>query len=719
MEVKDQVQYIQHKYISFLFLTTRNVLKMTDSCSKEHDSERNGYVSTSDDDSISLLCDVNAWQSRGAAEDMEISDLDSQFGNKEQKKKVEPEINRFKPPEPGISSCMQSTAGPADSTSPSAAKVSKSVRITNKTNVNKRDGKGETLLHKACKKVDLARVKMLIQAGVSINMEDNAGWTALHEACVVGDEAVVEELLKAGANVNARSSDGVTPLHDAVSAGHYQVVKLLLQCGSNASDRTVGGLSAVDMAEEENIKELLSVKESTVTHEQPCGAPAQCRQPGDTSSEAHCHKQLSLQSSSSPSRSDTANVRPRESDDRDGAREPGDIQLGKKDTTTDNLTHSDSLTVALEEVRRKQAQISTWPLTGPEDAGRYHAAVTEIQNVLIEVLNKQQLKKNNLDQKYRNVSESLRQSVLKSQLENLASCQKNLVEVFQKQMNLVEVYVTMKAKLSTQPSNHQCNILVTQQPDLLCTPAPKAREEHSCNQNTPRKENQRQVTQTRPLKSTSSNHAKDLRVPGPPAPLLTEALKTCQSSTQQPHISIQMKGNNALIERRAQDNGPHLSQLIQRGVVPSGSDLKLLLKGHWHFARVLGDGSIKDRKRKCHLAPERWLESILGNNIPVSSMYAWDKVTFRDKPLSYYLLNMEAEGHKPQTCPEDDPQHCSTASSQEELTTEAASLRRLMEIKIIHLVADEELLPNALMDCYWEKLLKSDEDSEDWGAGFL
>lgn len=80
--------------------------------------ERNGNVSTLDDNSLSL-CDLDACQSRGAAKDMEISDLDSQVGNTEQKKKMELEINRLKPPEPRIFSCIQSAAGRANSTSQS------------------------------------------------------------------------------------------------------------------------------------------------------------------------------------------------------------------------------------------------------------------------------------------------------------------------------------------------------------------------------------------------------------------------------------------------------------------------------------------------------------------------------------------------------------------------------------------------------------------------
>lgn len=45
------------------------------------------------------------------------------------------------------------------------------------------------------------------------------------------------------------------------------------------------------------------------------------------------------------------------------------------------------------------------------------------------------------------------------------------------------------------------------------------------------------------------------------------------------------------------------------------------------------------------------------------------QVTFRDKPLSYYLLNTEAAGNRPRTCLEDDVQRCRARSCQEELLT--------------------------------------------------
>lgn len=77
-------------------------------------------------------------------------------------------------------------------------------------------------------------------------------------------------------------------------------MKLLLQYGSNATDRNVSGLSALDMAEEENIKELLlTFQASSVMHEQPCEAPAQYSQAGEHLSHSILDLSLFLFSQSS------------------------------------------------------------------------------------------------------------------------------------------------------------------------------------------------------------------------------------------------------------------------------------------------------------------------------------------------------------------------------------------------------------------------------------
>ncbi|KAJ4942194.1 hypothetical protein JOQ06_012060 [Pogonophryne albipinna] len=643
---EEEVQRILNTFNNILFLSTRDIVEMFDGCNQE--IEMNGDGSP-DDDSQSLLRDLKVFKSIGAAEDMEVTNADAQFGSKEQGKKVEREINGPKPPVPGTSSCAQTAAG---SESCHSAKISKKVRGLNEKQLYKKDSMGETILHKACKRRDLALVRALIEAGINVNTKDNAGWTALHEAAVVGDKAVAEELLKAGADVNARSHDGVNPLHDAVCGGHYQVVTLLLQHGSNSSDRQLGGLSAMDMATEEKMQELLSLGVSSVIREQPCQGPAQYRQPGEMSSEAPCHNSISASCSKALS------VRPGDLGDGDGVREPGDIQPKKKDTATDNLSHTVTTRVFLEETGRKQTDVSSWPLIDLEDAGRYHAALIQFQDGLNEVLNQQQLEKDNLEQKLRRCPIPLRHRLLKSRIVSLSLCQRMLVELLQKQMLMEEVYLTAKARLS----NDQSSAGETQQLNHFSTPDPEAGEAHSSNHNGQRQESHRPVTQPTLFGSAPLNNA----------------------------------GNPT------QPDGPQLSDLIQRGVIPSGSAIELVLKGHWHLALLLDDGSIKDSKGKLHLTPERWLEFIRSNNIPVSSTHAWDQVTFRGKPLSYYVFNMEAEGH------------CSGCSTMQRCFFRGEDLRKmLMNIKIVHLVGDEEWLPSAQSNFYWRKLLAKDHD--DWG----
>lgn len=47
------------------------------------------------------------------------------------------------------------------------------------------------------------------------------------------------------------------------------------------------------------------------------------------------------------------------------------------------------------------------------------------------------------------------------------------------------------------------------------------------------------------------------------------------------------------------------------------------------------------------------------------------------------------------------------------VSAEPTTLDRIMNVKIIHLVDDEELMPIAMLDYYWEKL-----ECEDWENTF-
>uniref|UniRef100_A0A8D2MWH0 SMC5-SMC6 complex localization factor 1 n=1 Tax=Zonotrichia albicollis TaxID=44394 RepID=A0A8D2MWH0_ZONAL len=99
--------------------------------------------------------------------------------------------------------------------------------------VHKRNIKGETALHKACRNNKVERlIQLLSLPGIDINVKDYAGWTPLHEACNHGSTVCVREILERCPEVDLLSQvDGVTPLHDALSNGHIDIGKLLLQHG--------------------------------------------------------------------------------------------------------------------------------------------------------------------------------------------------------------------------------------------------------------------------------------------------------------------------------------------------------------------------------------------------------------------------------------------------------------------------------------------------------
>lgn len=135
----------------------------------------------------------------------------------------------------------------------------------------------------------------------------------------------------------------------------------------------------------------------------------------------------------------------------------------------------------------------------------------------------------------------LRHCLLKSQISPLASCQRTLIEILQKQMYLVEMYITTRAKLSLDSSKPR-----------------ETRGYNQCSHKAPAPANL--------LKSTRCDQSAS-SCPDTPQPGI--ALE---------HFSIMTRRKNALIQNRAVDNSRRLSVLIQRGVISPGSALQLLLK---------------------------------------------------------------------------------------------------------------------------------------------
>ncbi|NXB27244.1 BARD1 protein, partial [Rhagologus leucostigma] len=140
--------------------------------------------------------------------------------------------------------------------------------------IARRNYKGETLLHVASIKGDLAAVEQLLKNGADPNVKDNAGWTPLHEACNHGHREVVELLLQHRALVNTTGYQNDSPLHDAARNGHVAIVELLLLHGASRDAVNIFGLRPVDYAESEMMKSvlMLPMKNESFSLNQPSEA---------------------------------------------------------------------------------------------------------------------------------------------------------------------------------------------------------------------------------------------------------------------------------------------------------------------------------------------------------------------------------------------------------------------------------------------------------------
>jgi len=132
------------------------------------------------------------------------------------------------------------------------------------TSLEKKNKKGETLLHTACVKGCLDTAQSLISQGASPNTQDNAGWTPLHEAAGLGRLDMARLLLEAGARPSVPSKeDKVTALHDAVGSGQVEMVRLLVSRGANRDARDSKGNTPRDMAKKGDSNGVLEVLENT------------------------------------------------------------------------------------------------------------------------------------------------------------------------------------------------------------------------------------------------------------------------------------------------------------------------------------------------------------------------------------------------------------------------------------------------------------------------
>jgi ankyrin repeat protein len=107
-----------------------------------------------------------------------------------------------------------------------------SILLEHGADINAKNNMGESPLLFGCRKKKADAVYFLLAKGASEKVVDNFGETALHIAVGKNHQMIVERLLNRGYDINAQSYHGNTPLHCAAYYGYTEIVKILLTNGA-------------------------------------------------------------------------------------------------------------------------------------------------------------------------------------------------------------------------------------------------------------------------------------------------------------------------------------------------------------------------------------------------------------------------------------------------------------------------------------------------------
>lgn len=115
-----------------------------------------------------------------------------------------------------------------------------------------------TALHQAARSGHVDIVAALLQAGAGVDPRDSFGETPMHYASSRGHTEVVAMLLRHGASVwTIGLQTQWTALHCAAVRGHTECVSLLLEAGSDSSVRDGWGMTPLDLASTDVVRQML------------------------------------------------------------------------------------------------------------------------------------------------------------------------------------------------------------------------------------------------------------------------------------------------------------------------------------------------------------------------------------------------------------------------------------------------------------------------------
>ncbi|KAG6460697.1 hypothetical protein O3G_MSEX012158 [Manduca sexta] len=132
-----------------------------------------------------------------------------------------------------------------------------------KTN-EKRNNKGETPLHVACRLGKVEKITELLNQGANTNTKDNAGWTPLHEVVQNGRLDLVKLLLQYNTLINVPGQSNETPLHEAVRYKHIDIARELVTHGADPNMPNIKGETPLQLATDEMRKAIMDAAEDIV-----------------------------------------------------------------------------------------------------------------------------------------------------------------------------------------------------------------------------------------------------------------------------------------------------------------------------------------------------------------------------------------------------------------------------------------------------------------------